>query len=459
MKFRYFIAIILLFCFPSSLLALTLDEEKKYGNEVYQQIARSAKLHSDPYVSIYMGIIKNRLEAVADLPLPIKLTVIDSPTMDAFATVGGYVFITTGILEQCDKEEEIAGVLSHEFAHVGRRHVARSLEKEKFINWGTVATMLLGMLVPGAGGSAVMAAGMGAGQAMSLKYTREAEEEADRVGLTTAEKAGYNGLGTAEFLKKLRTTGLEKMVPQYLLTHPYSEDRIMRIERAAAPMKTKVDVSLFPFIVARTAITGKPLGAQNEEIWLNKYRKDPKNQVNIYGAALVYSMKGNTNQAVSVLQTMNSPHKPLFLAEILVKNNQFKEAIDLLSNEAHPIGRFLLAKAYEGQGNLVRAGEVLREVTPYAAAYPEVYHRLGMVLGRQGNEAGGYEYLGRYYFELGKEGPARINLEKAVAKYGINSKEAQDILKLLEKIKGPREEQKNENRRGFTGLPHELLQR
>src|SRR5271157_3913233 len=138
--------------------------------------------------------MKGRLEAAADLPFPIKLSVMDSPVLDAFATVGGYVFMTTGILAQADNEEEIAGLLGHEFSHVGRRHVAKSLEKEKYINWGMVGALLLGLLIPSpTGKAAVMTGGLGGGEAVSLKYTREMEAEADRFGVITCEKAGYNG--------------------------------------------------------------------------------------------------------------------------------------------------------------------------------------------------------------------------------------------------------------------------
>ena len=99
------------------------------------------------------------------------------------------------------------------------------------------------------------------------------------------------------------------------------------------------------------------------------------------------------------------------------------------------MARYFLARAYEGQGDLAAAGRIFRELAPYADTFPEVYQRMGMVLGRQGFEAGGYEYLGRYYFETGRMGAARINLEKAVSKYGINSGEAGEVMKLLDAIR------------------------
>jgi beta-barrel assembly-enhancing protease len=437
MKLRHVVAILLLFFFPSSLLALTLDEEKKYGRQVYVEISKSTGLYSDPYVSIYMGIIKTRLESAADLPLPIKLTIIESSTLDAFATVGGYVFMTTGLMEQADKEEEIAGVLGHEFGHVGKRHVAKTLEKEKFLSWATVAAMLLSLLAPDPNAkAALMASGMGAGQTVALGYSRQNEDEADMAGVATTEKAGYSGLGSAEFLKKIMT-GDEKNVPQYLLTHPYSADRVIRIEeRAAKPARTRVDDSLFPFLLARLNIVGKPLSPQKEEIWLNRYRKNPKDPVSAYAAALVYTIKGDHKEALDLLSNIDFPYRPLFLGEFYVNSNRYNEAVEVLSGQSHPIGRFYLAKGYEGQGNLAMAGQIYKELIPYASTYPEIYQRIGMACGRQGDEGGGYEYLGRYYLETGKDVPAKINLEKAIAKYGINAPESEELLMLLDTIPG-----------------------
>jgi beta-barrel assembly-enhancing protease len=436
MKTKLLIGTLLLFLLPSTLQALSLTDERKYGREMYVEIVRSARANTDPYLAIYMGIIKQRLEEAADLPFPIKLTIVRSHTLDAFATPGGYVYLTDGLIEQCDKEEEVAGVLGHEFSHVGRRHIAKRLEKEKFINWGTMATLALGMLVPGAQG-AVMAAGMGAAQTLSLRYSREDEEEADRVGLANAEKAGYNPMGITDFMKKLRSKENEKMIPQYLLTHPYTEERIARAERLRPGAPTRVDVSLFPYIVAREKILASPITMQNEEIWFKRYQRDPKDPVNAYAASLVYRAKGNNKEAGALLEGIESPFRKLFLGEFYVSSNRFKEATELLSGETHPVARYYLARAYEGEGNQARAGEVLKELVAYADTCPEIYQRIGMLSGKQGNEAGGYAFLGRYYLETGREGAARNYLEKAVSKYGMNSPEGTELLSLLDTIKKP----------------------
>ena len=186
------VAFLVLVFFPLPVRAITLDEESKYGREIYLQIARMTRLYTDPYVSLEMAIVKKRLEDVADLPFPVKFSIIDSTGLDAFATIGGYVYVTTGILEQADKEEEIAGILGHEFAHVGRRHVAKAIEKEKAINWVSVATMLVGLLIPNpAAKAAVVTGSMGA---------------REQIGITTRGKPRRRPTGTVSRPRRKRAT-------------------------------------------------------------------------------------------------------------------------------------------------------------------------------------------------------------------------------------------------------------
>jgi predicted Zn-dependent protease len=289
------------------------------------------------------------------------------------------------------------------------------------------------MLVPSdEGKAAVMSTSMGASQAMALKYSREAEEDADRVGLLMAEKAGYSGLGTAEFLKKLRITGADKTLPQYLLTHPYSDDRIAKADSSAKLRHTITDDSLFPFVVARANILTKPLGVQNEEIWIKRYLKDPLKPINGYGAAIIYSLKGDTAKAEKLLVELKSPHRNLFLGEFYIGCGRFSEAVDMLKPIDNPLALFYLGKAYEGLGNINSAETAYSKILAYGPSYPEIYQRFAMLYGRMGNDAKGYEYLGRYYLEAGRDQQAKMYLEKAISKYGINSREAADIFPLLD---------------------------
>jgi len=438
MKYRRcltFVFILIFFTFQIS-FALTYEEEKKYGKEIYREIIQSAPLNDDPYIAFTVDSIKRRLEDKALMPFPVTLTVINAENIDAFATMGGYVYITTGLLGLCDKEEELAGVIAHEFAHIKKRHVAKRLEQQKYLNIGMFTTMLLGMLV-GAGSTpeAIITSGIAGAQAMALKYSREDEEEADREGSTIADKAGYGGLGSVAFLKKLRTAGSDKLLPQYLLTHPYHEARIIFLESMWKDNKVTVDAPLFPFVSLRTQVLHKSARVGDDDILVNRYLKDTTDPVNNYGAALVYSQKGNAAESIRVIEENKSPFKRLFLGEMLINARRFTDAVDVLKNDTDPVARFLLARAYEGQNKYEPALSTLREILPLGTVFPEIYYRLGMLYGRTGQQAKGHEYLGRFYIETGKFPLARTNLEKAASLYGINSSEAKAVLQLLDGIK------------------------
>ncbi len=438
MKYKSFLicALILIFATFSLSFALTYDEERKYGKEIYREIVQAVPVNNDPYISLGADNIKKRLEEKALLPFPVTLTIIDSETIDAFATMGGYVYITTGLIGMCDKEEELAGVIAHEFGHVKKRHISKRMEKEKYLNIGMLTTMLLGMLVGGGSTpAAIITSGIAGTQAMELKYSREDEEEADREGSMIADKAGYGGLGSAMFLRKLRTAGADKLLPQYLLTHPYHEARIVFLESMWEKNNVTVEAPLFPYLVLRAQILHKSSRVGGDDIIINRYLKDKADPSNNYAACLVYSLKGNADESIRVAGENKTSFRNLFLGEMFINARKFSEAVDVLKPGTEPVARFLLAKAYEGQGKNEPAISTLKEIISYGSVFPEIYYRLGMLYGRTGEEAKGYDYLGRFYVETGRLALAKTNLEKAVSRYGINSPEAKEALQLLDSIK------------------------
>jgi len=436
MKRRVAIVTAFLFLVASvAAFALTNEEERKYGKEIYLEIARSAPINNDPYIALYLNEIRGRLESRTTMPFPVILTVIDSPTIDAFATIGGYVYIAAGLIANCDNEEEVAGVMAHEFAHIKKRHIAKRMDKQKYLNATVIATMLAAMLVGDSAREAVLVTGMGTAQSMALKYSREDEDEADREGSILANEAGYGGLGIADFLKKLRAGGGDKLYPQYLRTHPYDESRIINLEKMWTRKPPSVDTSLFPYIIARAQVVQayRSRGLA-DDIWVRRYSRDGRDPVAAYGAALYHSLKGNFEEAVRIARTINSPYRNIFLGEIYVTAGRFPEAAGVLKDVTEKVGRYYLARAYEGMGRSDRAETTYQSLIPYAPSYPEIYYRLGMIQGRTGDEAAGHANLGRYYMCKGNYMLAKTNLEKAISRYGINSREGMELMRLLDSL-------------------------
>ncbi len=415
--------------------ALTNEEERKYGKEIYLEIARSAPINNDPYISLYLNDIRARLESKTTMPFPVVLTVIDSPTIDAFATIGGYVYIAAGLIANCDNEEEVAGVMAHEFAHIKKRHIAKRMDKQKYLNATVIATMLAAMLVGDSAREAVLVTGMGTAQSMALRYSREDEDEADREGSILANAAGYGGLGIADFLKKLRAGGGDKLYPQYLLTHPYHESRIINLEKMWRRKPPSVDTSLFPYIITRAKVMQNYRSrGLADDMWVRRYNQDPKDPVAAYGAALYHSLKGNFEEAVGIARGINSRYRKVFLGEICVTASRFAEAARVLRDTNEKVGRYYLARAYEGMGRTDLATAAYQSLIPCAPAYPEIFYRLGMIEGRTGDEAGGHANLGRYYMYKGNYMLARTNFEKAISRYGINSREGTELMRLMDSL-------------------------
>lgn len=415
--------------------ALTNEQERKYGRGIYLEIARSAPINNDPYISLHLNDMRARLESRTTMPFPVVLTVIDSPTIDAFATIGGYVYIATGLIANCDNEEEVAGVMAHEFAHIKKRHIAKRMGKQKYLNATVIATMLAAMLVGDSAREAVLVTGMGTAQSMALRYSREDEDEADREGSILANDAGYGGLGIADFLRKLRAGGGDKLYPQYLLTHPYHESRIINLEKMWTRKPPSADTSLFPYIIARAKVmqSYRSRGLA-DDIWVRLYSRDSADPVAAYGAALYHSLKGNFEEAVRIAGTINSPYRNVFLGEICITASRFPEAAQALGDTTEKVGRYYLARAYEGMGRSDLATSTYQSLIAYAPSYPEIYRRLGMIEGRTGDEAAGHANLGRYYMYKGNYMLAKTNFEKAISRYGINSRESTELMRLLDSL-------------------------
>ncbi len=167
-------------------------------------------------------------------PFEFKFYVVNGLDPNAFAIPGGYIFVTTGLLVLAENEQEVAGVLSHEIAHVTQRHISLMIERSTRLNIASMAAILAAMLAGrgGTGSQAAAAMASATAGALQLKYTREMETDADQNGLHYLIKAGYDPNGLISFLNKIQRMSLAiaPNIPQYLLTHPALESRISLME-------------------------------------------------------------------------------------------------------------------------------------------------------------------------------------------------------------------------------------
>ena len=162
--------------------------------------------------------------------LPWTFTIVDSPAINAFALPGGYIYLTRGILAYLDDESELAGVLGHEIGHVTARHAAQAYTRQAQAG---IALTVLSIFVPGTAPFADLGAtGL---SVLFLRHGREAELEADRLGVEYGSGSGYDPAGVPRFLATLaRVDALsERGVPNWLSTHPDPGSRVVKAEPVA----------------------------------------------------------------------------------------------------------------------------------------------------------------------------------------------------------------------------------
>ena len=187
---------------------LSKNEENQLGRAIMRQIRASGALVEDPQITEYINEIGHRVAAQANADGTHEFTffVINDPSINAFALPGGFIGVHTGLLEATRNEDELAGVLAHEVAHVTQRHIARAIHASKRQSLLSTAIMLGAIIAGAAGaGSDVMVGGMAAAQGSAaqaqINFTRSNEYEADRIGIASLAAAGFDPQGMASFFE------------------------------------------------------------------------------------------------------------------------------------------------------------------------------------------------------------------------------------------------------------------
>jgi len=207
--------------------------ERRLGEEIMRQIRANSDDLDDPDTVEYLNRFGEQLASHAPAGSPgFEFFAVKDPSINAFALPGGFIGVHTGLLLSSQSESELAGVIGHEMGHVTQRHIARSLAAQREASYGTLALLALAILAGRAGNGqvaqAAAAGGVGFAAQNQLAFSREAEREADRVGVQFLEDSGFDVTGMVDFFGRLQKFGrlYENNAPAYLRTHPLTTERI-----------------------------------------------------------------------------------------------------------------------------------------------------------------------------------------------------------------------------------------
>jgi predicted Zn-dependent protease len=222
---------------------MSAAQEKEIGTQGHAAILAEYGLVDDPALSAYVDSIGRALATVSHLPsAQWHFTVLDDPTVNAFALPGGYVYVTRGILAHLNSEAQLAGVLGHEIGHVTARHGARQATQQQLAGLGLGVAGMLSSTVRQYGAAAQQALGL-----LLLKYGRDDENQSDQLGVDYSTAAGWDPREIPATYETLGRVGEKagSSLPAFLSTHPDPGDRQVRttnLARAAAAGKTGLQV-------------------------------------------------------------------------------------------------------------------------------------------------------------------------------------------------------------------------
>ena len=214
---------------------ISIEEEWQLGNQLSQDVEKQVRLNNDPAVNAYVRDMGQKIVAQAAPPfnqLPWNFHVVEDEAINAFAIPGGHVYVNTGLIKNAATANQLAGVMAHEISHVLARHSTEQLSRQYGLS--VIAGAVLGQ---NPGQLTQIAAQIVAGGALA-RFSRDAEREADNIGIQAMAAAGYNPNGMAAMFEVLlaQQKGQPSRVEQFFSTHPLTEERVRDARSRAAQL-------------------------------------------------------------------------------------------------------------------------------------------------------------------------------------------------------------------------------
>ena len=394
----------------ASAATLSESQERTIGNRIMREVRVDPLYVDDPEIADYITSLGARLLAGADgARRNLSFFMVQDDGVNAFALVGGYIGVHTGLVALTQNESELAGVLAHEIAHIVQRHQARTMHGASRAQWTSLAALALAILASRAGSSSqsgqITEAAVASASALQMQnlldYTREHEREADRVGLVMLERVGFDPRAMGTFFERLlRVNRLNeyKGAPSYLRTHPLTTERIADMQDRIQTMPSRLVPDTFEYRLARAKVragAGSPSEAVNLFRTMLADATVVRPREDVYGFALAQRRARDFESAWQTLAPLreNAPAQPAFellAAQIRADQGRTEEALALYRGALRTFPRArglvygylnLLLQAGRPKEVIADLDERLRAVQDDAQLY-EIQARANEAVGR-----------------------------------------------------------------------------
>ena len=422
---------------PRDVAAVSNTEELELGKKFALEARAKLPLIDDVEVTNYVNRIGQKIVgALGDQPFSYQFLVIRDPRINAFAVPGGYIYVHGGLLMRAANDDEVAGVLGHEVAHVNAHHLARQQEATQLMNYATLLGVLLSIVQPAIGAGA-----LAVNQATQLKYSREFEQEADYLGARYMRQAGYDPRGMLDFFKKMldeqRTT--PTFAPPYLLSHPLTDTRLTNLEAvlhthqwdSGRRQSTNLELERVQLLTRANSEPAPEVVAA----YRRRVEAQPSDARARYLLGLAYLQAGAFEPARDEFETarrLGFTNLDRELGRTLLRTRQLEKARALLSRAAEtepndPVTHLELAKTFEALQDSAGAMREYERTVELAPTLEEAHYGLAMLAGRAGREGEGFYHLGVAFKLRGEFDKALSQFEKAAPFLKAGSERAEQV--------------------------------
>ncbi|HEX5419687.1 MAG TPA: M48 family metalloprotease, partial [Gammaproteobacteria bacterium] len=392
---------------------LSKSNEAQLGREVMMQMRSAGGVNDDPLLTEYIQTLGSQLSSRAnDGSQSFHFFIVNNDEINSFALPGGYIGVNSGLLLATADESELAAVLAHEISHVTQRHIARAIYDAQRTSIISMATMLAGLLLGAASHASgdamagVLTATQAAAAQRQINFTRENEQEADRVGIGLLSESGFDPNAMADFFEKLeqRYGAAEREVPQMLQDHPVTTERIAEARARARqlPSAHPADSMLYGLMKARLAVLDSP----TPQAALKKIEAEPdqNSPAMRYGRALALSRMSRDDQAGRMFGKLAAEYPGVIAyrigeAEALAASGLYDQALKIdadaiaLSPRNVPL-TISYAQTLINAGQPGRAHHLLLDLLNNVPPTPEQIRLIARAADASGDKLNAYYYMG-----------------------------------------------------------------
>ncbi|HET6604299.1 MAG TPA: M48 family metalloprotease [Xanthomonadaceae bacterium] len=453
-------------------------KERMYGEMTRRELRGLGLTVEDPLLQDYLTRLGYRLVEQSERPgQAFTFFWLRDDSVNAFATLGGYIAVNAGLFLAAEREDEVAAVMAHEIAHVTQRHIVRAVERAQKDSLPIALAMLGAMIAAsqysdsrssGDASQAALASGIALMQQRQINYTRSNEQEADRIGIRALARADYDPMAMADFFGRLQRVSRAagsgaSQAPEYLRTHPVTtsriseaKDRARTMEPAASLGGTATGTPLNPLLPDRYALRdagGDAAGPLHSGVsvfelarerlrvataesavkarvhYRDNRREDPEafGPADQYGMALAQARSGQATEAIERLETIQVAGPARLWVELALAEAERQAGYHARSDERHEV---LLARQPGNRAIALAYAEAL-SMRGTAQTGRRALEVLRPLLAIGGEDAAFQQQYARAAELAGDE----VRAAEAYAQVAYLSGRAEDALNQLERLK------------------------